>query len=184
MSDIVLVAIVVATSSVIVGVVPVILNNRQRAKDRAEDRADRALVAAQVAEAAQKAEQVAAEARQTVRESRIRTDEVARLAEQTALGVTQQLNVLGEGVERVHKLVNSDMTAARRDELIGAKKMLEALLRNVELQQVAGIEPSQEDLALIEATRARIDELEAILADRLVQQRAVEAQQIVDEKRG
>jgi hypothetical protein len=174
MSDIVVVAIIVAMSSIIVGIVPVTLNNRQRAKDRAEDRADRAEVAAAAKVVASEARETARLLRDETAKSRTRTDEVARLAEATAAGVTQQLTVLGEGVERVHKLVNSDMTAARRDELIGARATLEAL------QRANVVDPNPDDEAKIAAVADRIDELEAILADRLVQQRAVDRQQIAD----
>lgn len=77
-------------------------------------------------------------------------------------------------LEQIHTLVNSEMTAARQNELDQTRTMLVVLQRVVATAYEKGTEPDPADLAMIKSTRARISELEQILADRLVQLRIVE----------
>jgi hypothetical protein len=97
-----------------------------------------------------------------------RTNEVARLAAETARNQTAKL-------DQIHTLVNSDMTAARQSELDQHKAMLVVLQRVVSMAYAKGTDPDPADVQAIEQTRRRIDELEAILADRLIQFRQAEA---------
>jgi hypothetical protein len=172
----VMVAVIVAGGTILNSV----LSGRQRRREKQEDYARQDKVAAQAAEAARllvarqddsdrKRAQEASDLRAAQEKTIQGTERVAALAAKTATSVDQQL-------ERIHTLVNSDMTAARANELDGARLTLAALLKIIALDRDAGREPTAEDLALIEATEARIVELEQILADRHAQQQAVEQQ--------
>jgi hypothetical protein len=97
-----------------------------------------------------------------------RTEEVARIAAVNATDTRTQL-------KQIHTLVNSDMTAARQSELDQTILSLALMRRVISLIETVGQEPSTEDLATIEQTEKRIIELRAMLADRLVQMKEVEA---------
>ncbi len=144
---------------------PVLLiraNGRERRKDQRLTWERDDAVAAQAAEAARLL--LAAQ-----RESIARTDLVA---EHVAASTSLTANKL----DAIHTLVNSDMTAARQSELDQTRVTLVMLRKVVALDRAAGREPTDTDTVTIETTEARIIELEAILADRLAQQRAVEAE--------
>ena len=81
------------------------------------------------------------------------------------------------GLERIHTLVNSDMTAARSEQRDQARLTLAGLRTIIRLDEDAGREPSQDDLDAIDAAEKTIKKLDTILADRLAQQRKVEVQQ-------
>jgi len=160
-------------SAVIVGLIVAILptlgtwiairaNGRERRKDQQAtwDRDDK--VAAKAAEAARLL--LAAQ-----QESIARTDAVAAHVAAATASTDGKLDA-------IHTLVNSDMTAARQSELDQTRVTLVMLRKVVALDHAAGREPSDADLATIETTEARIEELQAILADRLAQQQAVEAE--------
>jgi hypothetical protein len=149
MSGDAVVLIVVALIAGVVGPgVSALLLGRQRQSDKRQDWARQDQVAARAAEAADAL--VAS------------NEEVARVA---ATASRIQLEKLGE----IHTLVNSDMTASRTNEM-NATILLAAVLRRLH-------DPTAEDSAAIDLADARITELRAILADRLIQQKAVEAQQ-------
>ena len=98
-----------------------------------------------------------------------REDHLESLMKQNARNVSAKL-------EQIHTLVNSEMTAARQNELDQTRAMLSVLQRVVAKAYEKGIEPEPEDLQGIKTTRARVSELESILADRLVQLRLMEKQ--------
>lgn len=77
----------------------------------------------------------------------------------TALQTSEKLDV-------IHDLVNSNMTAAIQSELDATVRELAMMKEVVELNRAAGREPSVETLAAIEATKNKIAELTAVLADR------------------
>jgi uncharacterized membrane protein len=157
MNDSLLIALVVA----VIG--PILLswlNNRHRRQERDADWARQDAVADQAAEAA--ALLLAAQEKTIAA-----TDEVAVLAKQTAESTDAQLR-------QIHTLVNSDMTAARLNELTQTRATLAALRKIIRLDEDAGRRPTSEDLLVVETTEARIVELEAILADRAAQQKIAE----------
>lgn len=90
--------------------------------------------------------------------------EVARLAAEADARTTASLR-------EIHILVNSDMTAARQQELVATQALLALLLR---IQM-----PNDDDIKAITVTRARIFELQLILADRFAAQQDVKKQQEV-----
>jgi hypothetical protein len=158
-------ALLVAVLGGLIGALaPVLLiraNGRERRKDQEQTWARDDKVAEQAAEAAELL--LAAQ-----KESIARTDAVAERVAAATSTTTAQLNA-------IHTLVNSDMTAARQSELDQTRVTLAVLRKVVALDLAAGRDPAEADRATIDATEARIAELEAILEDRLAQQQAVEA---------
>ncbi len=137
------------------------LTSRERRLEKLEDYRRQDEVAAKV-------DRVAAQAAIAQKASIVRTDEVVRVAAATAAEQNQQL-------KQIHMLVNSDMTAARQAELDQTKITLVMLKKIVAMDVRDSRIPSPEDLAAIRATEARIDELQTILADRLVKANMIEA---------
>jgi hypothetical protein len=137
-------------------------NGRERRKDQQAtwERDDK------VAEQAEKAARLLLAAQQ---ESIKRTDQVATHVSAATAATDAKLDA-------IHTLVNSDMTAARQSELDQTRVTLVMLRKVVALDHAAGRAPSEQDMATIETTEARITELQSILADRLEQQQAVEAE--------
>jgi hypothetical protein len=121
-----------------------------------------------------------------------RQDEVAKLAAATAAAsLAQQVAAAEEArqrdeaaavllgrinaqADRIHTLVNSDMTAARQEELDQAEATIIVLERVLRVARLKGIGPEPEDVEALEAARTRRDKLEQILADRLHQLRESE----------
>jgi hypothetical protein len=87
----------------------------------------------------------------------------------------KELQLTDMRLRETHTLVNSDMTAARTAELNQTKVTLGLLKKVIVLNKNVGLEPSEEDQAVVLETEARIGELAAILADRAAQQRLVDA---------
>lgn len=109
-----------------------------------------------------------------------RQDEVARLAARAVAAQAYQARLAGEKLDKIHTLVNSDMTAARQSELDQTRVLVAVLRRVVALSRQRG----HQDLADVEALErasARAGELEAMLADRLHQLRESEATERADE---
>lgn len=121
-----------------------------------------------------------------------RQDEVAlRAAEASAALLNEQrliaagtheangkLDKLDKQAKRIHTLVNSDMTAARQSELDQTRAMADVLRRVIAVATAAaGQEPDPADVEALERADKRIEELQAILADRLYQAQQVEAEQ-------
>ncbi len=99
-----------------------------------------------------------------------KTDQVAETATLRSLEVNTQLR-------QIHTLVNSDMTAARQGQLDQSRKSLMLLKKVAGMAEKLGLPPpSKEELLEMEETEKHIVELEAILADRMAQMKAVEAE--------
>lgn len=91
-----------------------------------------------------------------------RTDEVAKAAAHADADIQKQLVT-------IHKLVNSEMTAARQAELDQTRLLVAALRRVVMLGEHRGTDTS-EDQEEIDAAEGRIRELRAVLAYRKTQE--------------
>ena len=143
---------------------------RQRRKEKIEDWAREDLVAVKAQEAA---DRLLAAQEETIR----RTDEVAIQAETTATETKESL-------KEIHTLVNSDMTAARQNELTVTKALLVLMQKNVQGDKDAGLPPSESDLAAIDATEVRILELQQILNDRHDAQARVNSERKATESKG
>jgi hypothetical protein len=140
-----------------------------KSKEKAEDYARQDLVAERVALAAKQAADAAALLLKAQRETIARTDEVARLAAEAAARVDTQLKASLEQGNKIHILVNSDMTAARTAERNSLKLLLIALRRISASGQISPDESKE-----IEDVEQRIAELDQILADRLAAQHRVD----------
>jgi len=88
------------------------------------------------------------------------TREVAQVAAESKASTDYQL-------ERIHTLVNSNMTAQMEDSLASKKAELAALLEVIDLKRANGQEPTPQAEATIELIRSDIARKEAELADRL-----------------
>lgn len=107
--------------------------------------------------------------REDLRIQYAREDEVARLAAGSILSQNAQL-------ERIHTLVNSDMTAARQSERDQTMAMTAVLRRVISLAQSRGQAPDVQDVEALQAAEKRVFDLDRILADRLAQMRLVNAE--------
>jgi hypothetical protein len=105
----------------------------------------------------------------------VRTDEVARLAAQQSSTVALQLAALHTQAVDIHTLVNSDMTAARQELLDQTRILLGLYERTISADLDAGREPRPADVQALDDAREKVTELTLVLADRLAQQRIVEA---------
>jgi hypothetical protein len=112
-----------------------------------------------------------------------RQDKVAQAAAQAAAIAQEQarqaalkLDDLSAQTQRIHTLVNSDMTAARQEELDQAESLIVVLQRVIQLARDKGVMPDPADADALERTQRRRDQLELILADRLEQFHRSEAE--------
>jgi hypothetical protein len=96
-----------------------------------------------------------------------REDEVARKAAQVAQDLRDSQRSTDFQLERIHTLVNSNMTAQMEDSLASKKAELAALLEVADLKKAAGQKPSEVALTTIRLIRSDIARKEAELADRL-----------------
>jgi hypothetical protein len=138
-----------------------------KAQEKAEDYKRQDLVADRVAAAADKLLEAQSATIQ-------RTEEVARLAALADERTNAQLVASAEQLQKIHTLVNSDMTAARTAERDSLKLLVIALRKNDKL-----LDSERKEIANAEK---RIDELNQILADRLAAQQIVDAQSKHDEQ--
>jgi chemotaxis response regulator CheB len=151
-------------SSVTAPLILTLLTGRQRRAEKEQDYAREDAVAEQAAKAAKLL-------LDSQKETRLAAEKVARVAAEAATSTDMQL-------ERIHKLVNSDMTSARTEQLKAEREKLVALKRIVALDKGAGRKPQAHDIVAIDSTTDGITALEALLGDRLHQQRAVEAEEL------
>lgn len=173
------------------------VKHQERMEDR-EDRAEaaRLLVAqnaatsAKVIEAANAAKIVAKQADETARRLAIQQNEQAErdeearalLAENTAkvAASTEAARLaaakLAETSDAIHTLVNNNLTLAEKDKLDLAQKILVRAMKVVALEAIVD-KPSVDSLADVTSAKARIAELELVLADRTRQATKVEQQQ-------
>ncbi len=183
MDEVVQVAFIVASGTAIsaaaAALSPIIqarLVGKQRALEREEDfarqdavakKADEvAIQAANAARLLRDAQQVTIQATEKVAEA---TKEVARTAAISAAETHTQLN-------QIHTMVNSNLTAAWQSDLDQAKATLAVMREMAALKRSSGVDITPESLAAVASTEARIAELEATLADRLLQMKSVEAE--------
>ena len=100
----------------------------------------------------------------------------AAAAQGAALSAGVKLDDLSAQTARIHTLVNSDMTAARQEELDQAESLIVVLKRVIKLVEDRGTEPDPADVETLARTQRRRDQLELILADRLERFHASEVQ--------
>lgn len=131
-----------------------------RATEKAAEWARQDLVAERAAKAAEQAAHAAALLVSTQVETIKRTDEAARLA-----GIANTYTQTK--LDTIHKLVNSDMTAARTNERDQTVLTLLALKRVQALSASLGLPVDLAETQAIEAAERHIEELNLILADRL-----------------
>ncbi len=75
---------------------------------------------------------------------------------------------IGRQLERIHTLVNSNLTASMRAELDATIREVAMMREVIALNEAAGREPSAEAIQAVEATDIRIAELRASIDDKLV----------------
>jgi hypothetical protein len=140
----------------------------RKSLEKQEDYARQDVVAERVTTAAKQAAEAARLLVTANEEAKLRTDEVARLAATSQRKTVEALAKIDEQTQKIHTLVNSDMTAARTNERDTLVRLLAAL------RKVDGGTPGElEELVKVEK---RIEELGIILADRLAAQNVVDAQ--------
>jgi hypothetical protein len=105
--------------------------------------------------------------------------EVARLRAEEVLRIERQLQVVIEGNDKIHTLVNSDMTARITDVRDATRLTVLALKRVQAISAKHGIAVGKSEQDAIDVAEARIVELDTILADRLAAQHKVDAQAAV-----
>jgi hypothetical protein len=160
-------------SLILVGVVaiftsitaPLILSHRTERMHREDQLADY-----------QRQDQVAREAKAAAEALLAQQVAAAEAARERDIESALMLGRINAQADRIHTLVNSDMTAARQEELDQAESTIVILERVINTARAKGIQPEAEDLEALEAARARRDRLEQILADRLHQLRESEAE--------
>jgi hypothetical protein len=108
--------------------------------------------------------------------------EAARLREETSHDLLRRINAQAD---RIHTLVNSDMTAVRQEELDQAEAMVMVLERVLGVAVSKGVEVEPEDVSALEEARTHRDKLQQVLADRLQQLReSEESLQLTEAGRG
>ncbi len=192
----ILIAAIVATGSVCSPILLSLLNGRQRRQERLEDYARQDAVAAKAAEAAAllKAEQAATTAK--VDAAAVQAQEAARLLKieqiTTAAKADTAIDLMAESnraaaertkiqnakLDQIHSLVNSNLTEALESELDAHKTLLAVLL-----VLAAKEDGNAEALVRIDATRAKIAELQAKLSDRLNVTKQAAARLLIDESK-
>jgi hypothetical protein len=146
----------------------------ERRREKAEDYARQDLVADRVAAAAREVADRAQLLLKAQEDAIVRTDEVARLAEAADTRISLQLTSIDELSQKIHILVNSDMTAARTAERDSLKLLVLALRQTHALNMKFGIPQSEHEEEEIKRVEDRIVELDLILADRHAAQKEVE----------
>jgi len=145
-----------------------------KSRDKKEDWARQDAVAAKVETAAREVVARAKLLEEAQAETIARTDKVATVAAAADARVQASLKVIDESTQKIHKLVNSDMTAAREAE----RKAVEETIAELLAQQATA--PTPERAKRIAVKQKRVVELTQILADRLAAQKAVDAQSVTD----
>lgn len=173
--------IVIIISAIVSPVVIARVTEQARRKDKQEDWARQDAVAAQAADAAllllEKQDEIAQAAKQASQKAEaaatrlIETNErVGRQNAEAAMGINSKLDV-------VHRLVNSNMTAAMQSELDAKKAQRAALRVVIGYKQSAGANVTDDEVE-INVLNVKIATLEATLTDRQIQQEIADAQQV------
>jgi hypothetical protein len=133
----------------------------------------------EIADKASEAAQLLADAQaETIRRSEEVSAAAAREAELAAQRDTANslaLQKIDAQAQRIHTLVNSDRTAAWQSQRDQTVVMVAVLRRVIALAESRGQAPDQQDVDALAIAERRVAELDAILADRQVQLRIVEA---------
>jgi hypothetical protein len=139
---------------------------------RRQDFARQDQVAEQAAKAAEllrtRQDQVAAQAAEA---ARLLLEANERVAEQSAQAFAATQRQLGQ----IHTLVNSNLTEAQGRELEATRAMLVTMQEVVDLKRQRGVEPSQEAIDAIAATRSRVEALSQSLAQKAEQTKVADA---------
>jgi len=152
------------------------LSDYQRQDKVALAAAETARAAArQVRDVAEQAAEAAAILQAAQAESIRRTDEVARLAEQQAALVGAKLDDTNGKLDVIHGLVNSAMTTALQSEMDALVTSLAMMREVMDLKKSGGHEPAAEAVIALQATEAKITELQASITDRLKQAEVIAA---------
>jgi hypothetical protein len=159
--SLILVAVVAVFSSI---TAPLILAHRTERMHRQDMLADYQRQDEVAKEAKAAAEALLTQQREAAEAARLR-DEASRLL----------LSRIDAQADRIHTLVNSDMTAARQEELDQAEATIIVLERVIRIAREKGVDPEPEDILALEAAKTRRDKLEQILADRMHQLREADA---------
>lgn len=153
-------ALSAALTSTIAPILLAVIAYRQRRQEKFDEYTRQDQVAARVEDAArkllQRQDEVAAKAAEAAKLLLANNERVAADAEKA----NAKLDV-------IHTLVNSNMTAALQSEMDATTRELAMMREVVELKRAAGSDPTTEVLAAIEATKMKLGELAATLADRL-----------------
>jgi len=117
----------------------------------------------------QRQDKVAREAKEAAALVAAELQKSTEMAQESARVQQGKLDDLSAQTQRIHTLVNSDMTAARQEELDQAESLIVVLQRVIQLARDKGLMPDPSDVDALERTQRRRDQLELILADRLAQ---------------
>jgi len=134
-------------------------------------------VAERVAKAEEQAARAAALLLKAQKETIARTDEVARLAAEANQRIASQLAAIDAQGNKIHILVNSDMTAARTAERDSLKLLVLALRNSHALARKLGLPAEGNEDDEILRVEERVAELDQILADRLAAQHRVDTEE-------
>ncbi len=96
-------------------------------------------------------------------------EQIAQVQRETASAAVRATAETSAKLDQIHTLVNSNMTAAMTNELDATIRTAAMMRELIEVKRAAGLEPTADVLALVETTQAKVDELQANLADRLQQ---------------
>jgi hypothetical protein len=154
--------------------------NRQRRKDKEQDYAREDKIREEDRERQDAIADQAAEAASLLLDSNARVAAAAAVANarQAERGkeLHHKLTKVGDTVDVVHTLVNSDKTAAMQAQLDSTERELVMMRENAELHKLLGRDPSAEALAAIKAAQVKIEELRAELTARHEQAAIAEQQ--------
>jgi len=156
--------------AVVAGVTGLLMSIAQwwlASKSKKEDYARQDAVAARVESARKQVEDAAKLLVNAQDETNRRTDEVAKLAVESDARIQEQL-------QKIHTLVNSDMTAARTNERNQTEMLVISLKRFKTLSEKLGLPVTTEEDETIMRNEKRIVELDSILADRLAAQHKID----------
>ena len=98
--------------------------------------------------------------------SRIRLEEVARLAAETAATQAATAVVTDSKLNVIHTLVNSQLSAALQNELDGLVREVAVIRELIELKRANGKEPTSDSLTILAASDSKIIELRQTLDNR------------------
>ncbi len=109
---------------------------------------------------------------------RNQAEEAARLLLAANERVAATAKITNNKLDRIHTLVNSNLTASMQAELDATVRELVMMKEVVALNKEAGREPSSDALGAISFTENKISELSVIISDRLNQTEATEHQSL------